>query len=413
MLPRLRRIVYDPRVTTRPNLTPLLLGVLGFTSAVSPLATDMYLASFGSIQTDLATTASMVQLTLSVFFLGNAAGQLFIGPLSDTVGRRPLLLGSLTLYALLGIALVFTPSIEVFIGLRLMLGFTGAAGIVLARAIAVDLSQGETAVKALSIIAMVGGLGPLLAPPIGGITHELWGWRGTLATLAAMSVLMLVLVWAMIPESLPVAARRPANLGATFSSFGTLIRAPRYVFFVLTFVFGFSAMIAYIAASPFVGQKVLGMPPLIYALGFATSGTALVLSNILNARIAERIGPTRMLGYGISLLLLGAAGMLLLTLTGFLTIWGFIACAFVLTGGAGVTMSNASALALAEASHARGSGAALMGSLQFALGGIVAPLVGAWGDSTAIPMGVVVFGAALVAALWALLGARAAHSSRG
>lgn len=394
-------------MATRPRLTPLLLGVLGFTGAVSPLATDMYLASFGSIQHDLATTASMVQLTLSVFFLGNAAGQLLIGPLSDSLGRRPLLLGSLSLYALLGIALAFTPSIEVFIALRLLLGFTGAAGIVLARAIATDLSEGETAVKALSVIAMVGGLGPLLAPPLGGLTHELWGWRGTLATLAVASVLMLVFAWALIPESLPRESRRPANLRATFAAFGSLVTAPRYVWFVLTFVCGFSAMIAYIAASPFVGQQVLGMPPLIYALGFATSGTALVLSNILNARIAERVGPTRMLGHGIFLLLLGASGMLVFSLTGALAIWSFITCAFLLTGGAGITMSNASALGLAAAAHARGFGAALLGCAQFTLGGLIAPLVGAWGEDTALPMGVIVWITAGLALMFAVLGVRA------
>lgn len=395
-------------MTTRaPRLTPLLLGVLGFTGAVSPLATDMYLASFGSIQADLGTTASMVQLTLSVFFLGNAAGQLLIGPLSDGLGRRRPLLVSLSVYTVAGVALVFAPSIEVFVGLRLLLGFTGAAGIVLARAIAADLSEGETAVKALSIIAMVGGLGPLLAPPIGGLTHELWGWRGTLATLATISVLMLLLAWLVIPESLPAAQRHGTRLRATFSPIVPLVRAPRFLCFALAFVFGFGAMIAYISASPFVGQNVLGMPPLVYAFGFATSGAALVLSNIANARIAPRVGPQRMLGVGIALLLAGAAGMLVLSLTGLLAAWSFIACAFVLTAGAGATMSNASALALAEAAHARGMGAALLGSLQFALGGVLAPLVGAWGERTAVPMGVVVCCAAAVAGVCALLGARA------
>lgn len=390
-----------------PRLTPLLLGVLGFTGAVSPFATDMYLASFGSIQEDLGTTASLVQLTMSVFFLGNAAGQLLIGPLSDAVGRRPMLLGSLTVYATLGVALVFTPSIEVFIALRLLLGFTGSAGIVLARAIAVDLSEGATAVKALSVIAMVGGLGPILAPPIGGLTHELWDWRGTLATLAVISLVMLALAWCFIPESLPREARRPARISATLTAFASLVRSRQYLAFVLAFVFGFCAMIIYISASPFVGQDVLGMPPLLYAFGFSMGGAALVLSNIVNARIAERVGPTRMLGCGVTILTLGASLMLVLSLTGALAPWNFILSAFVLTAGAGLTMSNASALALAVAAHARGAGAALLGSLQFVFAGVLAPLAGAWGAHTAVPMGVLAFGSAIAAVACTAIAVRA------
>ena len=391
----------------RPVLTPLLLGILGFTGAVSPLATDMYLASFGSIQSDLVTTASMVQLTLTMFFLGNACGQLIIGPLSDTFGRRRPLLISLSIYTVVGIALVFAPTIELFIWMRLMLGFFGSAGIVLARAIAVDLSQGETAVKALSVIAMVGGLGPLLAPPIGGITHDLWGWRGTLATMAALSVLVLVLSWIFIPESLPPARRRSGNIFASYAPILGLILAPRYRFFMLAFVLGFTAMFGYIAASPFVGQNVLGMSPLMYAFAFSASGTALIASNLINARIAARVGPQRMLRFGIALLAVSSIAMLTLSLTGALTVWSFIVCAFVLTGGAGFSMSNASALALAEAPHARGVGAALMGATQFAVSGLSAPIVGAWGEHTAVPMGVVVCVAALATALMAALGSRA------
>lgn len=390
----------------KPTLTPLLLGVLGFTGAVSPLATDMYLASFGNIQSDLGTTASLVQLTLSVFFLGNAAGQLIIGPLSDSLGRRTPLLAALFVYSIAGIALVFTPSIEIFIGLRLLLGFTGAAGIVLARAIAVDLSEGETAVKALSVIAMVGGLGPLLAPPIGGLTQELWGWRGTLATLAAISVAMLVSAWLLIPESLPREQRHEARLRNTFAPFGTLLTRPHFVFFLLSFVFGFGAMIAYIAASPFVGQNVLGMSSLLYAFGFATSGAAMIISNIINARIAPKVGPPAMLRLGVVLLCASGIAMLLLSLVDALAIWSFVLCAFVLTAGAGLTMSNSSALALAQANDARGSGAALIGAAQFALSAALAPLVGAWGEMTAVPMGAVVTASALVACLSALLGIR-------
>lgn len=392
--------------TPKPRLTPSLLAALGFTAAVSPVATDMYLASFRSVQLDLHASASQVQLTLSLFFLGLGAGQLVLGAISDNLGRRRVLLVSLTVFAAAGAAMVFTPSIEALIALRLIQGFSGAAGIVIARAIAADLSEGDTAVRALSIIAMVSGIGPLIAPPIGGVTHELFGWRGTLATLAALSVLMLVTAWLKIPESLPPEKRRSAGLRQVVLPFGQLVRNPRYVAYLFAFVFGFATMIAYISASPFVGQTVLGMTPLEYSLGFAASASALLMATLTNARIAPRVGPVRMLTLGIALLLVGGVGVLVLSLLGLLSPWSFIACAFVMTAGSGLTMANASALALAEASYARGSGAALLGSLQFTVGGLMAPLVGAWGEHTAVPMAMAVVATALLGGVAALVGSR-------
>lgn len=389
----------QPGDTARPRLSRGLLAALGLLAATSAVATDLYISSIPSIAHDLGTTASQVQLTLSLFFFGSGIGQLLLGPLSDSLGRRPVLVGGFTVFALAGIATIFTPNIETLIALRLVQGISGSVGMVLARAIAADLSTGETAVKALSLIAMLVGLGPLLAPPIGGAAHELWDWRGVLATLAVISTIMLLVAWRAVPESLPPEKRLPHGIGATLRPFARLLKDRAFVVLMLAYGLGFTAMISYISASPFVGQRLLRMSALSYALAFAAGASAMLIANLVNSRIAPRVGPARMLAVGSGLLLLGGGGMLAFVLSGTLSTPAFIVCAFVLTGGAGLTMSNASALALARAGAARGSGSALLGTAQFALGGAAAPLVGLWGETTALPMALIVAAAALLSAL--------------
>ncbi len=373
-----------------------LLAVLGFVGAVGPFATDMYLASFTQIADELGADASQVQLTLTAFFLGIGAGQLLLGPASDRFGRRSVLLWALGVFAVASVAMVFSPHIAVFVGLRAVQGFSGAAGIVIARAIAVDLSTGRTAVRALSLIATVTALGPLVAPPVGGVIAVVWGWRGVLAALAVVAIAMWLLTLLFVPESLPVSARHTGGIGETVGRFGQLLKDGRFIGFVLSFAFGFAAMISYISASPFVGQIVLGMHPLTYALGFAASALALITANLVNSRVAPRVGPERMLGVGLGLIACAGAALLVLVLTGTLVPATFIPAAFVLTGGAGLTMSNGSALALARADSARGSGAALLGATQFLIAGLASPVVGLWGERTALPMALVVLTCALV-----------------
>jgi len=378
----------------RTSLTPGLLAALGFVSAVGPFATDMYLASFTDIADDLGTDASSVQLTLTAFLLGIGTGQLILGPLSDRWGRRPVLLSALTVFALSGVATVFSPTIGVFVALRFIQGFSGAAGVVVARAIAADLSRGAETVRALSLIATVVGLGPLLAPPIGGLVATVWGWRGVLGVLAAVSLAMLMVAVVVIPESLPRAQRHAGGLGSTFRTLGGLLRDRGLTAYVLAFGSAFATMMSYIAASPFVGQSVLGMSPLVYSLGFAAGAGALLLANLANARLAPRFGTRRMLFVGTTLLVAASATLTALTVLDALSPWTFIACAFAVTAGTGFTMSNASALALGRAGHARGSGSALLGASQFLLGGLVSPLVGLWGEHTAVPMAITMIVAA-------------------
>ena len=372
----------------RSSLTPGLLAALGFVSAVGPFATDMYLASFTDIADDLGTDASSVQLTLTAFLIGIGIGQLILGPLSDRWGRRPVLLSALAVFALSGVATVFSPTIGVFVALRFIQGFSGAAGVVVARAVAADLSRGAETVRALSLIATVVGLGPLLAPPIGGLVATLGGWRGVLGVLAVVSVAMLLVAAAVIPESLPPTQRHAGGLGSTFRALSGLLRDGGLTAYVLAFALAFATMMSYIAASPFVGQSVLGMSPLVYSVGFGASAAALLLSNLANARLAPRFGPSRMLFIGTTLLVAASVALTALAAFGALSPWTFIACAFAATAGTGFTMSNASALALGRAGHARGSGSALLGASQFLLGGLVSPLVGLWGEHTALPMAI-------------------------
>lgn len=390
----------------RPRLTPGLLGVLGFMAAVGPLSTDLYLSSFTSITTDLDASPAQVQLTLSVFMLGLGFGQLVLGPLSDRAGRRPVLIAALAVFTLAGVAVTVTPSIEFFIALRLVQGFAGAGGVVLARAIAADLSSGGTAVRALSLIAMVVGLGPLLAPVIGGAVHEVLGWRGVLGTMAVASAAMLVLVWALIPESLPAGSRTHGGLGSAFRPFGSLLRDWRYLPLMLSFSLGFAMMLAYISASPFVGQRVLHLDQFVYALGFSAGASAMIVSNLVNARVAPRVGADVMLRLAVGLGVLGSGAMLTLVATGILAPWSFILCAFVVTSGAVLTMSNASALALDAADRARGAGSALLGGSQFLVASAVIPLVGLWGEHTALPMAIVMSVCAVLALGFAVFALR-------
>lgn len=388
-------------MTARPKLSAGLLAVLSFLAATGPFATDMYLSSFTQIAAELGAPASSVQLTLTAFLLGMGAGQLVLGPLSDQWGRRWVLIGALSVFAAASIAMVFSPAIEVLIGLRLLQGFAGAAGVVVSRAIAVDLTEGAAAIRAISLIAMFVGLGPLIAPPIGGAIAAVSDWRVVLATLAGLAVVMLALALLFVPESLPRERRNATGMRAAIGHFGALLADRQFLLLMVVFGLGFGGMMAYIAASPFVGQVVLGMPPFIYSLAFAAGALAMVTANFINARIAGRVPATRMLVLGTILALFAGIALTVLSATGSLAPASFIACAFTLTGGTGLIMSNASALALARARAAKGSGSALLGASQFAVGGLASPIVGAWGEHTALPMSIFVLAVTALACVGA------------
>ena len=388
-------------------MTGLLLRLLGFISMAGALSVDMYLPSFGNIASDLSAHPSSVQLTLTAFMAGVGIGQLFHGVVSDRVGRRRVVVPALAVFFVSTLAIVFVPNIELFIGLRLVQGLSAAAAVVISRAIVVDISDPKTAVKSLSMLAMVSALGPLIAPLIGGPIAAVANWRAVLVALTVIAATMFVAVLLLLPESLLPENRQRGPILNAYKPLLQLLKQPRYTAFILVFALSFGGLMSYISASSFVAQSMLGANELQYAIGFAISAAAILIGNLINSRIAPRVGPFRMLMIGSAIALTAVALLVLQTALGVLSVVSFVANAFLLVFGNSFVGSNASALALAETKpYNRGSGAALMGSLQLLIGASITPLVGLGGEHTAVPMLVCLAACALASFGCALYGSR-------
>ncbi|WP_427006044.1 multidrug effflux MFS transporter [Pseudarthrobacter sp. H2] len=379
------------------QLPGLVIAVLALLTAVSPLSTDMYLPAFPQMAADLGASATGIQLTLTTFLVGLALGQLVIGPLSDGTGRRkPLIIGA-AICLLASIATAVAPTIEFLIVARFIQGFSGAAGVVLSRAIIADSAKGVRGAKLLGLMMIIGGIAPVLAPALGGAIIAGLGWRGVFWVLAFMVALMFVAALCFIKESLPASGRQSGGVKAMFRSGRTVPSNRNYVGYLVTFCFAFAAMFAYISASPFVLQNILGLSPGTYSLVFGVNSLAIMISAIIATRLAGRVAYRKMLGGGVIALLLASVALLAVVMTG-VSMIPTLVLLFVFQGSVGFIYGNATTLALGEASHHAGTGSAFLGAFQFVLGAAVSPLVGLAGDHDARPMGIAMAVAAAISA---------------
>lgn len=394
-----------PTRTGRPLADPAGAGlplavttVLAFLTAVAPLATDMYLPAFPRMAEDLGTSASAVQLTLTTFMIGLAAGQLVIGPLSDQRGRRGLLILGTTVYTLAGAICALAPDIGILIGARFVHGFAGAAGIALARAVVADRASGAAAAKLFGLMMMIQGIAPVAAPLLGGGLSGAIGWRGIFWALTAISAVLLVCVLVLVPETLPQERRTTGGLRATAHDARRVLGNRRYLGYTGAMVFAFAGMFAYISASPFVLQNVLGLSVGWYSVAFAVNALGIAAASAVNARLVGRFSPVALLRTGvIALVVVGVLLVVDATVLGLPT-WPTLILLFASTASLGLVAGNATGLATDEAAGAAGTGSAVMGALQFALGAAVSPVVGLAGESSAVPMALTMAVVALLAA---------------
>jgi DHA1 family bicyclomycin/chloramphenicol resistance-like MFS transporter len=368
-----------------------MLCVLALLSAIAPLATDMYLPGLPVMAESLRTSAPSVQLTLTTFMAGLGIGQLVVGPLSDGLGRRRLLLAATVVTTIAAMVCALAPSVQTLIAARLFQGLSGGAAIVLARACIADRARGDNAARLFSIMMIIGGVAPVIAPLIGGALLGPVGWRGIFWVLAGAGFVMVLGVLTLVPETLPVEKRHGGGLAALARNLRYVVGNRVYLGYALTFIFGFGALFAYISASPFVVQNVLGLSPGQFSIVFAINASGMVIAAIANTRLLGTFRARQLLGFGVTVLLVGGAVLLIAATTiDAPSWWMLLVPLFVSVASLGFVMGNATALAQGEVTEASGTGSALLGAGQFGLAALVSPLVGVAGPTTAVPMAVAI-----------------------
>jgi DHA1 family bicyclomycin/chloramphenicol resistance-like MFS transporter len=372
--------------SSQPKRLVLILGAL---SAFGPLSIDMYLPALPSLSRTFATGASQVQFTLSACLLGLAAGQMVAGPLSDTLGRRRPLLCGVAAYAVASLLCMITPSLLALILLRFVQGFAGAAGIVISRAIVRDLHSGVAAARFFSLLMLVNGLAPILAPIIGGQLLRVTDWHGVFFVLAITGVLLFCGAALGLGETLPPERRQQGGIGATLATFGMLLMDRSFVGYALSCGLAFAGMFTYISGSPFVLEGIFGVSPQLFSLFFATNALGLMVCGQVNGRLVGRVPLRTLLLIGLAATAGGGVALLLVVLGG-VGLAGVQPSLFLVVASLGLVMPNATALALANHPRTAGSASALIGVLQFAIGAVAAPFAGVGGTSTALPMALVI-----------------------
>ncbi|AKL86783.1 Bcr/CflA family drug resistance efflux transporter [Bacillus atrophaeus] len=380
---------------------PIKLGMvllLGTLASFGPLSLDMYLPALPQVANDLHTTASLAQLSLTFCLLGLALGQIVVGPLSDMKGRRKPLIVSMVFYALSSILCAYSPSVTFLIIMRFIQGFTGAAGIVIARASARDMYSGKELTAFFSMLMLVNGAAPILAPITGGFVLQFSEWPTVFIILAIIGFFIFIAVTAALPESLPIEKRTTGGLKETLQTFRLLLGDRSFMGFAFSQAFILTGMFAYISGSPFVLQNIFGVSAQMFSFLFAVNGAGIIAATQITGRLAAKRDERTLFTFGLILSIIGSIA-LLAALALNLGIIAVCIALFVIVSCVGIVTTTGFALAMQKQEKGAGSAAALLGLLPFIGGALAAPLVGIAGEENAWPMALSIFGFDLLAVL--------------
>lgn len=381
----MRRFGAEKTKTSSALKLALTLGVM---SAFGPFAIDMYLPAFPTIANNIGATTGMVQITLAIFLLGLAVGQVFWGTLCDYTGRRAPLLSGCLLFSCTAMLCATAHSIQMLIAARFFMGLGGSAGVVVSRAIVRDLFDEKEAAGFYSLMMIIGGIGPIIAPFLGSLLLTHFDWRAIFWTITVFGGFCTVAVLRNVPETLAREKRAQGQVIKVFRGYGRILANRRFLGPALAIGCASGILFTYISNSSFIFIELFGVPVTFFGFLFATNSIGLYIGGQSNRLLLRRFTSGQLLRKGMWINVCAALLLVACASTGFGGFPLLFGVLFLCLGTLGLIFPNATAMAMQPFAAEAGSASALLGIFQFILGAAGGMLVGIFHNGTALPMAI-------------------------
>ncbi|EMO5717238.1 Bcr/CflA family multidrug efflux MFS transporter [Enterobacter bugandensis] len=372
-------------MTTRPHSSFKIVFILGLLAMLMPLSIDMYLPALPVISAQFGVPAGSAQMTLSTYILGFALGQLLYGPMADSLGRKPVILGGTLVFAAAAVACALAQSIDQLIIMRFLHGLAAAAASVVINALMRDIYPKEEFSRMMSFVMLVTTIAPLVAPMAGGAVLVWFSWHAIFWILALAALLASAMIFFFIDETLPVERRQKFHIRTTIGNFASLFRHKRVLSYMLASGFSFAGMFSFLSAGPFVYIELNHVSPQHFGYYFALNIVFLFVLTIINSRFVRRVGALNMFRAGLWIQFVMAVWLVVSAFLG-VGFWALVIGVAAFVGCVSMISSNAMAVILDEFPHLAGTASSLAGTFRFGIGAIVGALLSMATFTTAWPM---------------------------
>ena len=372
-------------MTTRPHSSFKIVFILGLLAMLMPLSIDMYLPALPVISAQFGVPAGSAQMTLSTYILGFALGQLLYGPMADSLGRKPVILGGTLVFAGAAVACALAQTIDHLIFMRFLHGLAAAAASVVINALMRDIYPKEEFSRMMSFVMLVTTIAPLVAPMAGGAVLVWFSWHAIFWILALAALLASAMIFFFIDETLPVERRQKFHIRTTLGNFASLFRHKRVLSYMLASGFSFAGMFSFLSAGPFVYIELNHVAPQHFGYYFALNIVFLFILTIINSRFVRRVGALNMFRIGLWIQFVMAVWLVVSAFLG-VGFWALVIGVAAFVGCVSMISSNAMAVILDEFPHMAGTASSLAGTFRFGIGAIVGALLSMATFTTAWPM---------------------------